>query len=84
MTQAPPQFRAVYVAVGGTALESEERLAAVRTVAERFVAEGMPVQVLATTNSVPGWSAEEIHSTRVMFRDTAPPPRLPQATGGGQ
>lgn len=82
MTQAPPEFRTVYVELGATAVESEGRLLSVRSIAQRFVPEGMPVQVMATATPVPGWSAEEINSTRIMFRDTAPPPRLPSGAGG--
>ncbi len=84
MTQAPPQFRTVYVETGATALELEGRITSVRSVAQRYVPEGMPVQVMATNLRVPGWSAEEINSTRVMFRDSAPPPRLPAPTNTGQ
>lgn len=81
MTQAPPQFRTIFVENAITAVESEGRLTAVRGVAERFVPEGMTVQVMVTNTKVPGWSADEINATRVQFRDTAPPPRLPQPTG---
>ncbi|MDA7978280.1 MAG: hypothetical protein MPJ50_05855 [Pirellulales bacterium] len=84
MTQAPLQFRTIYVESANTAVESESRLTSVRGTAQRFVPQGMPVQVMVTNTRVTGWSAEEINSTRVMFQSTAPPPRLPQTGGDGQ
>ncbi|MEX0586395.1 MAG: hypothetical protein WD176_07115 [Pirellulales bacterium] len=79
LTQAPPQFRTIFVQRSVHKAQTASRMDAVNRVA----AEVMPRGELASveeTNLIPrGWPAEEINNTYVNMIKTAPAPRLPEA-----
>ena len=86
MTNAPDQYRTVYVAQSHLAEESEKRIDSVQTIlAKQLPGESLP-PVIPVTLEPRGWPAEYIDTITRKSTQTIPEPRLPgfqQAGGGG-
>lgn len=81
MTEAPEQYRAMFIESAGSQELTVARMAAVRNAASRYQSSGGQAEVYETMIPARGWPAEEIYSTYVKYRDSRPAPVLPEATG---
>ncbi|MGE0607549.1 MAG: hypothetical protein AB7O62_10675 [Pirellulales bacterium] len=86
MTQAPPQFRMVFVERAQTKDLTEARMAAIRNYSATSP-DGGELAVHETGIPSRSWPAEDIYRTYTQFQDSRPAPVLPASTGdtgGGQ
>jgi hypothetical protein len=82
MTEAPRQHRTIYVHRAGTDDDTAARIAAVEEFAAQFAEEGQAPAVLETNVSTAGWPAARVDMIDRRSLDSAPDPRLPEATKG--
>ena len=83
VTQAPPEFRNVYVERAMDPNVTAARVAAAREYASRVVTDGRTPNVADTHLISEGRPASVVDSINVRFGESQPPPVLPAATGGG-
>ncbi len=82
LLQAPEHHRTVYVGRGRSVEETATRVASVQRSASQIVPEG-PAAAIVETNLEPGgWPAERVEAIGRSFEESAPPPRLPECSGG--
>jgi hypothetical protein len=77
VTQAPEQFRTVYVTQALEAEASERRIDSVQQTLVKLLPDQPLPAVLPTTNEPRGWSADYIDAIDRKQQSTIPPPRLP-------
>jgi hypothetical protein len=81
MTEAPEQYRSMFVERAESPELTTARMASVRMAASAFLPPGGQAEVYETLIPARGWPAEDIYSTYVKFRDSRPAPVLPEASG---
>ena len=81
-TQAPENFRIVYVERTEQSDIMAERIEAARAAAQRFALPGEVVQVAPSNLQSHGWPAEYVVTISDKFQATIPDPRLPKDNGG--
>jgi hypothetical protein len=81
MTEAPEQYRSMFVERAESSELTAARMAAVKNAAARYLPPGGMAEVYETVIPARGWPAEEIYSTYVKYRDSRPAPILPEASG---
>lgn len=82
LTQAPPQFRMVYVERGENTHLTSARMDAVRKYASTSQ-DGPEIAVFETAIPARGWPADQINNTYVKYYESQPAPVLPSSSGGG-
>jgi len=80
MTQAPPEFRQVYIERSIDPMVTAERIAATRSYAGRVTFDGQMPQVYETDLMATGRPAAIVNMTNVKFMDNMPVPVLPANT----
>jgi hypothetical protein len=81
MTQVPPQHRTVFVVRGGSDVETEARVASVRSSLERIVPEGNSLPQVVLVERAPATSSGAMASAVNRARmQSIPAPKLPQDT----
>jgi hypothetical protein len=83
LTQAPEEFRTIYVEQAESRQATAARLSAVRTLASRIVLPGEAAHVVETAIPVRGWSGESVDSMYIKYRESRPAPVLPKPQGEG-
>jgi hypothetical protein len=81
LSEAPPEYRAVFVAGGADPQLTAARVAEVQELVQSMVLEGDVPPVMANYVPVRGWPAEYINNIGTRFAATTPEPRIP-ASGG--
>jgi hypothetical protein len=81
LSEAPPEYRAVFVAGGADPQLTAERVAAVQDLVQAMVLEGDVPPVMANYAPVRRWPAEYINHIGTRFTATTPDPRIPATEG---
>lgn len=81
VTEAPAEFRVVFVLRSTDPLTTAERLKSTEEAVQRFALPGETPQVAETSTRPRGASADYIDATGRKFRESTPEPRLPGKTG---
>jgi hypothetical protein len=80
MTQAPEQFRTVFVQRDADSEKTAIRVDAVQQYAAKLAPKGNLPPVVESNLTPRGWPADEINDVFVKYRTTAKPPQLPDAS----
>jgi hypothetical protein len=83
VTEAPPQYRTIYIERADNAEITGGRIRNVSIAAQGLSMDGVAPPVMATGVAARGWPADQIDATTRRWYDTAPDPRLPDRSGGG-
>lgn len=81
LSEAPPEYRAVFVVGGPDPQLTAARVAEVQALVQSMVLEGDVPPVMANYSPVHGWPAEYINNIGTRFAATTPDPRIPAANG---
>ncbi len=81
LSEAPPEYRAVFVAGGPDPQLTAARVTAVQELVQSMVLEGDVPPVMANYSPVRGWPADYINNIGTRFAATTPDPRIPAAEG---
>jgi len=84
MTQAPKQHRTIYVRRADAPEDTAARIAGVQEYGVQFAEDGQLPEVRETNLDTTGWPAAEVDMIHRKAVDTAPDPRLPKDSGGGE
>jgi hypothetical protein len=79
-TQAPAEFRNIYVERAVEPAITADRVAAARAYATQVTLDGQPPEVLETNIIYEGRPASVVDAVNVRFQESAPPPVLPPST----
>jgi hypothetical protein len=83
LTQAPEQYRTIFVEKADGRQAASARVHSVRAIAARMALPGETPHVVETAIPARGWSAQSIDSQYRKFYDSQPAPVLPERQGGG-
>lgn len=84
LLQAPQQHRTIYVSRATRPDETANRVTSVHEIAGQILPSGVVPTVIETDIVADGWPAERIDLIGRKFRDSAPEPRLPEASSSGE
>jgi hypothetical protein len=84
LTEAPEQFRTVYVQRTDSRELTAERIAAVEEAAARMLPDYGHVEVVETAVPFKSWSAETIDKNYRDYIESMPAPALPKSTSSGE
>jgi len=82
LTQAPEQHRAIYVYRAKNPKDTAIRVDNVQQYAAQLLPEGNLPPVIESDIAAVGWPASRVDAVGRTFQSSAPPPRIPDATGG--
>ena len=86
LTEFQEEFRTIYVQRAVQPEITVARIAAVQEAARRFLPAGVEPCIEETNRTLRGWPAQYVDDIDTQFRETTPPPRIPEyqrADGGG-
>ena len=84
LTEAPAQFRTLFVLRDVDPEVTANRLKSVEESAGRLAMEGDSPSVIPVGTKPRGWSADDIDATGRKYRASMPEPRLPERGGGSE
>ncbi|QDU90102.1 hypothetical protein Pla175_35020 [Pirellulimonas nuda] len=82
MTQAPPEYRQVFVERSNEPEHTEQRIAKVQDFSTQVSTDGVPAMVTETHLVSQGRPATVVDSVNTRFQDNMKPPVLPASTAG--